>query len=105
VRFGGEPVAGLLALGVDRWDTASLHETAFVDVATGEIRRRETGLIPAARWGMWLAAPVPGSASTRLFWDSQRTLVRLDPTTGDRRVLIATGGPVRVLIATGGPAE
>ena len=93
VRFGGEPVAGLLALGVDRWDTASLWETVFVDVATGEVRRREHDLMPAARWGTWLGAPAPGSAGTRLFWDSQRTLVRLDPTTGDRRVLIATGGP------------
>jgi hypothetical protein len=93
VRFGGEPVAGLLALGVDRWDAASLHETVFVEVATGEVRRRETDLTPAARWGPWLGGLVPGSGGTRLFWNAQHALVRLDPTTGERRVLIATGDP------------
>jgi hypothetical protein len=93
VRFGGEPVAGLLALGVDRWDTASLRETVFVDVATGEVRRRETDLTPAARWGTWLGGPVPGSGGTRLFWNAQGALVRLDPLTGERRVLIAAGRP------------
>lgn len=93
VRLGGEPLPGLLSIGVDRWDTASLREALFVDVATGEVRRREAGLLPAARWGLWLGGPAPGSASTRLFWDSQRALVRLDPLTGERRVLIATGSP------------
>jgi hypothetical protein len=92
VRLGGEPLPGLLSVGVDRWDTASLWETVFVDVATGQVRRRESGLTPAARWDTWSAGPVPGSAGTRLFWDSQRALVRFDPATGERRVLIAAGG-------------
>jgi hypothetical protein len=92
VRFGGEPVPGLLSIGVDRWDTAYLRETVFIDLATGQVRRRETDLTPAARWDFWSAGPAPASASTRLFWDSHHALVRLDPATGERRVLVVTRG-------------
>jgi hypothetical protein len=91
IRFGGEPVPGLLSIGIGS-NREGPRGTLFIDAATGEVKRRELGVLPARGWG-WKLAPAPGSAGTRLFWDAQGRLVRLDPGTGERHVLVATRGP------------
>ena len=72
----------------------------FVDpngLASGNIVRREPGLLPGLRrWQVAQATvlqgeypdPEPASLATRLFFGDEG-VVRLDPSTGDRRVIVA----------------
>jgi hypothetical protein len=93
VLFGGEPAPALISIGV------APRETLFIDAASGEIRRREPGMLPAGRWedGRWAdgdtsTIPATGSVGTRLFWDTQHALVSVDPVSGPRRTVLTMAG-------------
>lgn len=93
VRVGGEPRAGLLALGVAPLSDEGERATLLVDLASGNVVGREPGLSPAARrWepGNDLESThlEPGSFATRLLL-GEDGLVSLDPATGARSVLVA----------------
>lgn len=93
LHVGGEPVAGLLALGVAPLSDEGERATLFVDLATGNLVRREAGVSPALRqWeperDPYTPHPEPGSLATRLFLGDDG-LVSLDPATGAKTVLVA----------------
>ena len=85
--LAGESAPGELVL--NDWTAGFL--TLFVDATTGEIRKKESGIRPAA-WrsiGSDLQREsAPGSLDTRLFITPDGVLVDRDPVTGVRRVLI-----------------
>jgi hypothetical protein len=106
LRVGGESAPGLLALGVASARDSDQRETAFVDLATGTVARREPGVFPALRrWQAPQAAaprnpmryeaalqdedqnPAPGSLGTRLFLSDEGALL-LDPASGARSVVV-----------------
>lgn len=72
--FGAPPGPG--ARGEER-----VGETVVIELATGEIVRREAGLLPAAGQA--------SKAAATLFETAAGELVRLDPDTGQRRVVVA----------------
>jgi hypothetical protein len=98
VRLGHEAAPGLVsvsfATGVG--NRAEL-ETAFVDTATGEVRRREVGIQIALVWGggQFNLAPEPGSIGTHLFRTVDDDIVWFDPASGERRVLVDVVGKER----------
>jgi hypothetical protein len=106
LRVGGEGAPGLLALGLAPGREPDLRESAFVDLATGRVVRREPGLLPGMR--RWQAPqglgphifargeaarqdedqnPAPGSLATRLFLSDEGVLL-LDPASGVKRVIV-----------------
>jgi hypothetical protein len=94
IQVGGEPQAGLLALGVAPASVANPRATLFVDLATGSVLRVEPRLSPALRrWGYGASSAnhAPGSLATRLFTAAEG-LLRVDPLTGSRAVLLARRG-------------
>ncbi len=74
-------------LGTSGGDATSVGDTVIVSRATGEILRREPGLMPAARGGFYGRDRSPGGAT--LFETDGGDLVRLDPDTGTRQVVLA----------------
>jgi hypothetical protein len=60
-------------------------ETLFFSADTGEPRGREPGLLPAYGFATWLSAR---SNASQLFVSDAGELVRFDPTTHERRVLL-----------------
>lgn len=94
LRIGGESPAGLLAFGMAPFSDEGKRETLFVDLATGRVTRRETGLFPALRrWELGrefdAANPEPGSLATKLFLSDEGELLLLDPATGSRTVMVS----------------
>lgn len=93
VRIGAEPAAGRLLVSVQ---ALVRHEpgTPFprsvleeVDLREGTVRRLAEGLEPIPVW--WSPDPVvPGSEASKLVLENYKRLVRLDPATGERRVLL-----------------
>lgn len=67
----------------------------FVDAATGAVSLLGDGLVPADRMGWWSNPVLPpaeaGSPASFLFLDASDRLVRLDPATGARTVLVGKG--------------
>jgi hypothetical protein len=106
LRVGGEAAPGLLALGLAPGRESDQRETAFVDLATGRVARREPGLLPGLRrWQAFQAPgphilvrgdaalqdadqnPEPASLATRVFLSDEGVLL-LDPATGEKRVIV-----------------
>jgi hypothetical protein len=109
LRVGGESAPGLLALGLAPDRGSGKRETAFVDLATGGVVRREPGVVPALR--RWQPAESlgprnpargeaalqqdeqdhePASLATRLLLGDEGVLL-IDSRTGDRRLLVRRG--------------
>jgi hypothetical protein len=88
IVLGGEVAAGRLVLGVgeerDGWSN-------LVDVDSRVVGTIANRLRPAARlasfWQINIA-PEVGSDATKLFYAPDRSLIHLDPTTGERRVIL-----------------
>lgn len=94
--LGGELAPGRLYVGLN--DAPSESRTLVVDLDLGSVIREEKGLFPAlARRGnprhTLAPRPRPGEPGTSLFVSDDGELVRLNPTTGQRTVLL--GGTVR----------
>jgi len=91
VRIGGEPHAGELFVSLERKAEHPGQPTAssiyLVDLERGTSRKVAEGLQPIV-WWFWGTAPAPGSEGTSLFLSADQKLVRLDPVTGERRVLL-----------------
>jgi hypothetical protein len=83
VYFGGEVAAGQLVLGVA--DEGFRYSSYLVDLERKTLRTVADDLRP-----IFLGQPMPdlGSAATKLFYGPARSLVRFDPLTGDRRVIL-----------------
>jgi len=93
VRLAGETSTGRILMGVTRNETTpgqQAHAIESVDLATGTVEHVADGLTPTLRWWWWWEArrTDPGSEPTRLFLSDDRKLVRLDPVTGQRRILL-----------------
>jgi hypothetical protein len=90
VTLGGEIRPGELIVGVGpRHD----QEILAADLTTGTLRPIGEHLSPAV--GSWMfyfapldARPFPGEPATRLFFGPGDSLVRFDPETGEKRVLL-----------------
>ncbi|MGH9398973.1 MAG: hypothetical protein ACRD00_01295 [Thermoanaerobaculia bacterium] len=94
VTLGGEIAPGqLMAFArrrADNWTDGTLF---LVDIDRGEKRSVAEGLYPIASSQIWRnddpsSRPAPGSEATKLFLAPGRSLVRFDPSTGERRVLL-----------------
>ena len=88
--LGGETAPGRLVVAVG---DGSRYASHLVDLDSGTVRLLAEDLYPAARlsgppWEL-NAAPEVASEATRLFVRDGKELVRLDPETGARRVLLA----------------
>lgn len=94
IALGGEAAPGklIVAAGGDAGKRAS--RTIFlVDLSSGKVRQVADRLFPAAYLAGWLSGrlnylPEPGSEATKLFFGPGRSLVHLDPLTGERRVIL-----------------
>ena len=84
---GGEVAPGQLVVGVG---AEGSHYTAWlVDLETRSVRKAADELWPVRSF--W-TSPDTGSPATKLFYGpGQRSLVRLDPLTGERKILLLTG--------------
>jgi hypothetical protein len=95
--LGGEVAPGRLAVSLgddarDRWTAC------VVEVDTGSIRRLAEDAVPVAHPRLAdppNGAPEAGSDATRLFVRGNRELVRLDPETGQPRVILRAEAPKR----------
>lgn len=87
VRIAGEPDPGRLFL-------AGYDTTLLVDTTNGRLLRSEPGLRPVdgCWWEGWDLDPTVrfavGAEATRLFVDPLGRLIRLDPDTGSRQVVL-----------------
>jgi hypothetical protein len=83
VALGGEVAAGKLCIGVD---DGSRSESWLVDLDNPSLRKVADDLRPVT--SLWTTVGL-GSDATRLFYGpAQRSLVRFDPLTGERRLLL-----------------
>jgi hypothetical protein len=90
--LGGELPGGRLGIGLfgappasDRRGDQRIGDTVVVDLGTGQLTRREVGLRPAVT----LYGRVRGGSAATLFETQAGELVRLDPDTGARLVVLA----------------
>ncbi len=84
VALGGEAAPGRLCIGIA--DENFHYATWLVDLENGSLSNVADGLQPVRAFG---TAPGLGSDATKLFYGpDQRSLVRFDPLTGERRVLL-----------------
>jgi len=84
VQIGGEVAPDRFAFGCTR--DASHRTLWLADLRDGSIRKVADGLSPVWAFG---ARPALGSDAAKLFYGpDQRSLVRFDPLTGERRVLL-----------------
>ena len=93
--LGGEPEPGRLYVGLR--SAPSKSRTVLIDLDRGSILRSEGGLFPAAaahrrdpRYPP--PRPRPGTPGAALFVSDDGELIRLDPTTGQRTVLLGGEG-------------
>ena len=86
---GGEVAPGKFVFAI--W-SGDISETVLylADLDSGDIRRVADGLYPVLWFATRLAPVVPGSDATELFYSTGdiRGLVRFDPLTGERRVIL-----------------
>jgi hypothetical protein len=86
VLIGGEVAPDRLVVGCT--DDSAKRAIWLADLREGSIRKVADGLFPIWAFG---ARPRLGSDATKLFYGSDaRSLVRLDPLTGERRVILGT---------------
>jgi hypothetical protein len=90
--LGAEPLDGWLTLG-------QVHDrgrgTTFVDLEPLRVVRTEPGLVPILAEPSWLGprgTVPPGTPGTRLFVTEAGGLVRLDPETGRREIVLRRSG-------------
>jgi hypothetical protein len=94
IALGGEIAPGRLVVAAGGATNETLSRTIFlVDVLSGEVRQVADGLFPVAYFAPWSSNRpnyllAPGSEATKLFYGPGRCLVRFDPLTGERRVLL-----------------
>ncbi|MDQ2870495.1 MAG: hypothetical protein M3S32_07120 [Acidobacteriota bacterium] len=88
-EIGGEISPGRLAIA-GRTEGRDRTELDIVDLERGTAARAAGGLVPVAGGSRWLStAPPAGSEASKLFLDEAGALVRFEPVTGERRVLLA----------------
>lgn len=84
VSPGGEAAPGKLVVGIG--DDDSRYASWLADLDAGTVAKIADGLRPVR--SLW-TTPAAGSPATKLFYGrGQRSLVHLDPVTGERRVLL-----------------
>lgn len=100
VVLGGEIAPGRVAVSLFPFEenlpvSARTAKLAIVDVATGAVSPGPDGLVPANRFTWWSDPVMPpaeaGSPASLLFLDASGRLVRLDPATGAKTVLLGKG--------------
>lgn len=100
VVLGREIAAGRVAIALLPFEEnlpalQRAAKLAVVDAATGAVSDGPAGLVPADRFSWWLSPVLPpaepGSPASLLFLDADGRLVRLDPATGARTVLLGKG--------------
>ncbi|HEY3350722.1 MAG TPA: hypothetical protein VGM13_13180 [Thermoanaerobaculia bacterium] len=100
IVLGGEIAAGRVAVALLPFEgsPAAAHRASklsIVDAANGSVVSHADGLVPADRFGWWNSSVLPpaeaGVPWTSLFLDADGRLVRLDPATGSRTVLLGKG--------------
>lgn len=82
-RIGGQPAPGLLVITVIEDPSAKTWHNAVLDLESGDLRAIGEGSYPEG----WPVLP-PGSIGTQLFVEKEGGLVRIDPATGRRRVIL-----------------
>jgi hypothetical protein len=91
VTLGGEVEPARVVVAVGEGSRFASH---LVDVSSGTVRKIAEDLYPAARLSGVAyelnAAPGVGSEATRLFTRGGRELVRFEPETGGKTVVLAT---------------
>jgi hypothetical protein len=89
VRLGGEPAPGRLAVVLET-SPFGPSDVALVDTGTLRLVRVEKGLAPVrARFFPEFASPLAaGNPGASLFTDENGALVRLDPGSGGRRMIL-----------------
>ena len=94
VRLGGEIAPGKIVAGVGSWEDQRLF---VVDLDSGQMKQFAEHLAPVLQHQNYFEpanfAPAPGSEATKLFYDADESLIRLDPLTGERRVLLGGARP------------
>ncbi len=95
IGLGGETAPGVIVVAV-RSEKADWKdsECLLVDTRTGQTRSIGEHLFPAAAMAWWGRHdpswyPAAGSEATRLFLDARGSLLRLDASTGETRVILA----------------
>jgi hypothetical protein len=97
IALGGEIAPGRLIVAAGGESAESLSRSIFVvDLASGDVRKVADRLFPVVYLARWLSErpdyePEPGSEATKLFYEPGRSLVRFDPLTGERRVILGKG--------------
>jgi hypothetical protein len=87
VILGGEAAPGRLCIGIANKDFH--YATWLVDLENASLRKVADGLQPVRVFG---TPPGLGSDATKLFYGpDQRSLVRFDPLTSERRVILPEG--------------
>jgi len=91
VRLDGEPMRGRLAVGLIAAPFGA-SDLAVVDTEAARLVRVEKGLGPLRSWD-WFAGGslehgAAGSPGSRVFLDENGALVRLDPESGERRMIL-----------------
>jgi hypothetical protein len=89
---GGRVAVGLARHAVGEFAQTEAGDTLIVSRGTGEVLRRESGLLPAARGGFYGYKGETAGGGT-LFETDQGDMVRLDPDTGTRQVVLAAKAP------------
>jgi hypothetical protein len=94
LTLGGEIRPGELVVGLGPFRD---QEILAANLATGAMRRIAEHMSPVAGWTPFFAPldslPAPGEPATRLFYGPDDSLVRLDPETGEKTVLLGGATP------------
>jgi hypothetical protein len=98
IALGREIAPGRFAVALNASDANNLSsgrgwKLASVDVALGAVASLADGLVPATVWASWWGSAVlppaeAGTPASALFLDADFRLVRLDPATGARTVIL-----------------
>lgn len=83
VRLGGQPAPGLLVVMIAEDSSDKTWRSALLDLESGALRQIGEGLYQEG----WPILP-PGSIGTQIFVQKHGGLVRIDPATGRRRVIL-----------------
>ena len=96
ISLGGEVAPGKVVVAAGGSAQVRESRTIFVaDLSSGAVVKVADGLFPICSYLSYAATPdsvpAPGSEATKLFYGAGRSLVRLDPLTGERRVILGKG--------------